>query len=263
MEISIAEAKEHIVEIIDWLKNIKTETNCRGVVIGLSGGKDSTTVAMLAKKVWGDNVMALLMPNGFQKDLDDAINIATTLKIQYKIIDIGKIYNAAIDSIEIIHEMDSNGLDCPIETGIVLDDKTKTNIPSRIRMTVLYAVAQSLGYRVIGTGNYSEAFLGWCTKWGDTAYDFNPIGYLTCSEVKAIGRVLAKEFNLPEEYIDKSPADGLTGKTDEENFGFTYDDLDNYILGNVPPVDYNLASRFEELYQNSEHKRTMPLCYVP
>lgn len=261
MEISITETKERINQIINWLTKIKEKTNCRGVVIGLSGGKDSTTVAMLAKRVWGDNMLGVMMPNGYQSDLDDSIKIAQKLNIKYKIIDIGGTYSSLIDSIETVPLMDSDGLPLPTPSGVELNSKTKTNIPPRLRMTVLYAIAQSLGYRVIGTGNLSEAYVGWCTKWGDSAYDFNPIGNLTCSEVKEIGRVLANEYGLPLTYIDKAPSDGLTGKSDEENFGFTYDMLDEYILsGSIS--DEAAKLKIDNMHNATYHKREMPITFI-
>ena len=124
-------------------------------------------------------------------------------------------------------------------------------------MTVLYAVAQSIGYRVIGTGNASEAYIGWTTKWGDSANDFNPIAHLTCTEVIEIGKILAKDLGLDEKYVNKSPSDGLTGKTDEDNFGFTYDELDRYIH-NDTSIPKETALKIERLHAASEHKRQPP-----
>lgn len=270
---------EAIKDILTGLEIYKNDESCKGVVLGLSGGKDSTIVAMLAKKVWGDNILALLMPNGDQKDLSDAKDIAEKLNINYNIINIETIYNSLIHNIEykIIEVEKTNSFgeklyekeyshNCPPVT-----DKAKTNIAPRIRMTILYAIAQSLGYRVIGTGNYSESYIGWCTKFGDTAYDINPIGNYTCTEVIAIGLELAKEFNLDPKYIIKAPADGITGKSDEENFGFTYSELDSYIRNY--PEDYNvggmiipsclklddeLKNKIDKLHTASIHKRIRP-----
>ena len=178
-------------EILDWLEQYKETTRCRGVVLGISGGKDSTVVAMLAKKVWGDNVFGILMPNGKQKDIDDALDIVKTLGIEHRVVNIETVYNSLLHVIENRIEETHLGRDfvanCPRVTG-----KAKTNIPPRIRMTTLYAVAQTLGYRVIGTGKASEAYIGWTTKWGDSAYDFNPIAHLTCTEVMALGDLLSK-----------------------------------------------------------------------
>ena len=247
-------------QILGWLKSYKEKTQCKGVVVGLSGGKDSTVVAMLAKKIWGDDVLAVLMPNGIQSDLDDAVTIAKTLNLKYKIVNIGDICKSIMDTIEWNEYMDSNGLPYRESTGIKVTDKAQTNIPPRIRMTVLYAIAQTMGYRVIGTGNYSEAYVGWCTKWGDCAYDFNPIAQVTCTEVVELGKILARQFGLDKKFIIKSPADGLTGKTDEENLGFTYDDLDRYIMtGNG---DEETVEKINTLHRNSKHKREMPkVCY--
>lgn len=125
-------------------------------------------------------------------------------------------------------------------------------------MTILYAVAQTLGYRVIGTGNASEAYIGWTTKWGDSAYDFNPIAHLTCTEVMALGDLLADEFGLNKKYVTKTPSDGLCGKTDEDSFGFTYATLDGYISGGMSNTDYETALKIEQMHQASEHKRNMP-----
>ena len=134
-----------------------------------------------------------------------------------------------------------------------VSQKAITNIPPRVRMATLYAIAQSLGYRVIGTGNASEAYIGWTTKWGDSAYDLNPIYHLTCSEVVEIGKELAAEFGLDQKYVTKSPSDGLTGMTDEDNFGFTYEYLDGVIRGEVESTE-----AISLLHAMSAHKRAMP-----
>lgn len=244
-------------EILDWLQQYKEVTRCRGVVLGISGGKDSTVVAMLAKKVWGCNVFGVLMPNGAQKDIDDALDIVKTLDIEHRIVNIETVYNSILHVIENRIEETPIGRDfvanCPKVT-----EKAKTNIPPRIRMTVLYAVAQTLGYRVIGTGNASEAYIGWTTKWGDSAYDFNPIAHLTCSEVMSLGELLADEFGLDKKFVTKTPSDGLCGKTDEDSFGFTYATLDGYISGGMINTDYETALKIEQMHQASEHKRNMP-----
>lgn len=235
-----------INRIIDWLKRYKEEANCHGVVLGLSGGKDSTVVAMLAKKVWGRNVFAILMPNGEQKDISDSLNIVKQLELGHVIVNIEDAYKGIVTNVE------------KAINGLILD-KAKTNIPPRLRMTILYAIAQTYGYRVIGTGNASEKYLGWCTKFGDLGCDLNPIAHLTKSEVVEIGTELAKEFGLDEKFIVKAPGDGLTGKTDEDNFGFTYDELDEYMND---PLFNNLSEdkvdRIEAMHKLSYHKCRMP-----
>lgn len=262
-------AQKEIQRIKDWLLDYKKTTKCKGVVLGLSGGKDSTVVAMLVKAVWGDNMLCLLMPNGEQKDISDSLAIADALRVPHKIVNIETIYNSLIHVTEnSIAEVPKNVFhgktvyerdyvqNCPRIT-----EKAKTNIPPRIRMTILYAVAQTRGYRVAGTGNLSEAYIGWFTKWGDGAHDFNPIAHLTCSEVIEIGKELAKEYGLDEKYIVKTPADGLSGKSDEENFGFSYAELDRHIRTNPSErVDGTLdGQKIERKHSETAHKRALPL----
>jgi NAD+ synthase len=226
-------------KIIEWMTAFKEKNNVKGVVLGLSGGKDSTVVVMLAKKVFGDNVVAVSMPNGTQSDIGDVRDIIMTLKLTSPLVNIQNTFDT------LIHD-----------TYMNISDKAKTNIAPRIRMTILYAIAQSLGYLVIGTGNKSEAMIGWTTKFGDSACDFNPIGHLTCREVIEIGKELAVEFGLDESFIVKKPADGLTSKTDEDNFGFTYDELDDYLMYGIegPNID-----KIKNMIAWAAHKRRMPL----
>ena len=233
--------------ILKWLEEYKRATACQGVVLGISGGKDSTTVAMLAKKVWGEKVMGVLMPNGEQSDLKDSLDIVETLKIPYRIVNIGETYKALVKAVDSI------------------SDKAKINIAPRIRMTVLYSIAQSLNYRVIGTGNASERYIGWFTKWGDGAYDLDPIAALTCTEVIEVGKQLAKEFGLDAKYIVKPPADGLTGRSDEENFGFGYAELDAVIASErtsddkmIKGINAEVLKRINKMHEVSIHKLNLP-----
>ena len=222
--------------IIKNLQKYKEETNCKGVVIGISGGKDSTVVAMLAKLVWGNNVIGIMLPNGYQSDLCAAQYVVRSLNLQHMQIN--------IDSI--VEEINNKVFS--------FSKAAKTNIPPRVRMTMLYAMAQTMGYRVMGTGNLSEIYIGWTTKWGDGAYDINPIGHLTCTEVVELGKLLIKEFDLDVSFITKTPEDGLTGISDEDNFGFTYKELDDYILnGNYP--SQKVKNKIDAMHKASEHKR--------
>ena len=229
---------EKLDKIINWMTEFKLKNNVNGVVLGLSGGKDSTVVAMLAKKVFGNNVLAVSMPNGDQKDISDVQAIIKSLELTAVTINIKNTFDQLI-----------------YDTHMNISEKAKTNIAPRIRMTVLYSIAQSYGYLVIGTGNKSEVMIGWTTKFGDSACDFNPIGHLTCSEVIEIGKELAEEFGLDIGYIVKKPADGLTSKTDEDNFGFTYEELDNYLLYNIE--GHNI-DKIKNMIKWAEHKRRMP-----
>lgn len=229
---------EKLDKIIRWMEDFKIKNKVNGVVLGLSGGKDSTVVAMLAKKVFGNNVLAVSMPNGVQSDITDVQAIITSLSLNAVTINIKNTFDQLI-----------------YDTHMTISDKAKTNIAPRIRMTILYSIAQSYGYLVIGTGNKSEAMIGWTTKFGDSACDFNPIGHLTCREVVEIGKELAAEFDLDEGFIVKKPADGLTSKTDEDNFGFTYDELDNYLLYNIEGPN---ITKIKNMIACAEHKRKMP-----
>lgn len=248
----------NLENILCWLNDYKNKTNCKGVVLGLSGGKDSTVVAMLASKVWGaENVFGIIMPNGKQSDIADALEVVEQLGIRDAIVNIGETVTALMRNIELFEGRNHVGGRDWFQNCPPITEKAETNIPPRIRMTVLYAVAQSIGFRVIGTGNASEAYIGWTTKWGDSANDFNPISHLTCTEVVEIGKLLAKEFGLDEKYIVKTPSDGLTGKSDEDNFGFTYEDLDRYILGDTS-VPQNIVDKIEKMHTASKHKRGLP-----
>ena len=224
--------------IVKWLTEIK-KSGCKGVTLGLSGGKDSTVVAMLAVKVWGiENVRGIIMPNTNWEDVEDALKVARTLGIRHDIIPIKSTYYALIDD-------------------MILSEQARTNIAPRIRMTMLYAIAQTEGHRVIGTGNRSERYIGWCTKFGDMGCDMNPIAHLTCGQVVEIGLYLAEEFGLNPNLIKRPPADGLTGKTDEDNFGFTYEQLDRYIL-NGSSGDKKADKKIEKMHLAALHKLTMP-----
>ncbi len=252
----MTDAKSNLEKTLEWLRKYRDDTACRGVVLGISGGKDSTTVAMLAKKVWGKNVVGVLMPNGEQKDIGDSLDIVRMLEIEHRVVNIGAAYTAIINAVE--HSAGGTAAENVVLSCPRVTDKAKTNIPPRLRMSVLYSIAQSLDYRVIGTGNASEAYIGWTTKWGDSAYDFNPIAHLTCSEVVAVGELLAAEFGLDRKYIVKPPSDGLCGKTDEDSFGFTYAELDRYILSGRESVDKTTADKIERMHASSAHKRALP-----
>jgi len=244
-------AERNVQCALDWLTKYRETTGCRGVVIGISGGKDSTVVAMLAKRVWGASILGVLMPNGEQADIDDSKKIVDVLNIPYCVVDIHDAYQGLINNID--------------NSGELITDKALTNIPPRLRMATLYAIGQSYGYRVLGTGNASEAFIGWFTKWGDGAYDANPLAGFTCTEVIEMGKVLAEYFDLPIEYIVKTPADGLTGKSDEENFGFTYAELDMVINAfntgkalTALPIDKAIIEKIINMHEATEHKRRLP-----
>ena len=195
---------------VQWIRDF-FEKNGKGcnAVVGISGGKDSSIVAALCVEALGkDRVIGVLMPCGEQHDIDMAKLLVSHLGIRHYIINI----KDAVEGVK------SN---LPFEPT----PQTLTNLPARIRMTTLYAVGQSHNGRVANTFNLSEDWVGYSTRYGDAAGDFSPCSHLTVQEVKAIGR----ELGLPAVLIDKVPIDGLCGKTDEDNLGFTYAELDRYI----------------------------------
>ena len=195
---------------VNWIRSFFEENgkDCSAVV-GISGGKDSSVVAALCAEALGrERVIGVLMPNGVQSDIDMAKMLVDHLGIKHYIINIK-------DSVDGLRSA------LPFE----ISAQTTINIPPRIRMATLYAVAQSHNGRVANTCNLSEDWVGYSTRYGDAAGDFSPCSHLTVQEVKAVGRALG----LPEALIEKAPADGLSGKTDEDNLGFTYAALDRYI----------------------------------
>ena len=197
-------------ECVQWIREF-FEKNGKGcnAVVGISGGKDSSIVAALCVEALGkDRVIGVLMPCGEQSDIDMAKLLVDTLGIKHYIINIK-------DAVEGL----TNAL--PFE----MSDQSRVNLPPRIRMSTLYAVSQSNNGRVANTCNLSEDWVGYSTRYGDSVGDFSPCSHLTVDEVKQIGRILG----LPDVLVDKVPSDGLCGKTDEDNLGFTYAELDRYI----------------------------------
>lgn len=260
--------KEIYNKLITGIQKYCENTGCRGFVLGISGGKDSTVVAKLLVDALGpDKVLGILMPNGRQSDIFDSIRVCHILGINYHTVNIWNIYNCILSAIHepqssqtrMIVDVDKNWYpetepeDRKATTNngfeFQISPKSRTNISPRIRMTVLYAIAQSIGYRVCGTGNLSEHYVGWFTKWGDGACDFNPIAHLTCTEVMELGHYMG----LPDELVYKEPADGLTGKSDEDNFGFTYKELDLFIREpNI--ISTHNSDKFVEMHNKSLHK---------
>lgn len=237
-------------QCVDWIKNwFENESGgAKGVVIGISGGKDSTVVAGLCVKALGkDKVLGVLMPNGEQSDIDDSIEICEHLGIKYRVVNIGHTVKSFYEQIYFSLEYHENDI---IDNFMPLSDHTQTNIPPRVRMTTLYAIGQELGYRVVGTGNASEAYVGYFTKWGDGACDFNPIGNLTTEQVVAIG----DELGLPYDLVHKTPADGLCGKTDEDNLGYSYADV-NAVMKYESCGDEEVDKKINKAYIYSQHKR--------
>lgn len=212
------DVKKATEECVKWIQDWFSE-NGKGcnAVIGISGGKDSSVAAALCVKALGkERVFGVLMPQGEQHDIDYALELCNILDINYMIVNIK-------DSVEAIYNS--------IDSNFVISNQTKINLPARIRMVTLYAISQSKNGRVVNTCNYSEDYIGYSTKYGDAAGDFSPMSCFTVTEVKEIGLYLG----LPKKLTHKIPIDGLCGKSDEDNLGFTYETLDKYIREGITP----------------------------
>lgn len=234
----LANPKEIKDKLVSWIRAyFKENGDGCSAVIGISGGKDSSIVAALCVEALGkDRVLGVLMPNGTQSDIEDSRRLIDALGIEYKYINIDGMYTNALDALEFV---------------IDVSEQAKVNLPPRLRMAVLYAVAQSLpnGGRVANTCNRSEDFVGYSTKFGDSVGDFSPLANLMVHEVRQIGY----ELDIPRDLVDKTPADGLCGKTDEDNLGVTYAQIDDYIMRGtcgIMSIDYAIS----EMNHRNLHK---------
>lgn len=232
-------------ECVQWIRDFFEENGpgCNAV-LGISGGKDSSVVAALCVEALGkDRVIGVLMPNGEQADIDMSKLLVSHLGIKHYIINIQDAYN---------------GLLAAFPEDLEVSNQTRINLAPRLRMSTVYAVSQSNNGRVANTCNLSEDWVGYSTRYGDAAGDFSPVAHLTVQEVKAIGR----ELGLPDVLVDKAPSDGLCGKTDEDNLGFTYAELDRYIReGVIENLEHKaLIDRKHEM--NLFKLQLMP-CYKP
>lgn len=210
------DVKKVIEQACEWIVDF-FEKNGKGcnAVLGISGGKDSSVAAALCVKALGkDRVIGVLMPNGEQSDIDCAHLLVEHLGIKSYTINIKGGFDGIVNAI-------------PKE--LALTEQARVNLAPRLRMSTVYAVSQCCNGRVVNTCNLSEDWVGYSTRYGDSVGDFSPLSHLTVTEVKAIGRALG----LPGKLVDKVPSDGLSGKTDEDNLGFTYDVLDKYIRTGV------------------------------
>ena len=238
------DSKKITLKLIAWLddyfqKNAAPETKA---VIGISGGKDSSIAAALCVAALGkERVLGVLMPQGSQADIDVSYDLCKALGINYVEINIADPVTNLYTEIE--------------NSGMALNTIATFNTPARLRMTTLYAVSGIVSGRVINTCNLSEDWVGYSTKFGDSAGDVSPFSLLTMTEVKAVGR----ELGLPDRFIDKIPVDGLCGKTDEDNLGFAYEVLDRYIRTGVC-ADIEIKAKIDRMHEMNLHKvRPMPI----
>ena len=219
------------------------------VVLGISGGKDSTVAAALCARALGaGSVYGIMMPDGIQKDISDSMKVCTSVGINHRIVNISEMHTALLKAVE----AGSNGAipDFPVP----FSEESNVNVPPRLRMTTLRYVAQAMGAFLCGTGNLSEATVGYCTKDGDTSCDFNPLGSLTSIEVVQMGLTMPE---LPRELVQKTPDDGLSGVPDEVKMGIKYQQIHDFIrLGTCgdPEMDEKIAKREKA----NMHKRRLP-----
>ena len=227
-------------DCVNWIREFFRENGPdSNAVLGISGGKDSSIAAALCVEALGkDRVIGVLMPNGEQADIDMSYKLVNHLGIKHYVVNIHDAVQGLKGAI-------------PME----LTEQSRINMPPRIRMTALYAVSQCCNGRVVNTCNLSEDWVGYSTRYGDSVGDFSPLSRLTVQEVLAIGRIL----DLPSELVEKVPADGLCGKTDEDNLGFTYAELDRYIrTGEIE--DQKKKERIDTMHKKNLFKlKLMPV----
>lgn len=237
-------------QIVEWLRSWFEENGRKTAVIGISGGKDSAVVAALCVRALGpENVFGVLMPNGEQPDIADAKQVVEELGIRHAVVNIHDAYIAVSGAtMQALCDFPSQG--------------ASINIQPRVRMTVLYAIAQTLSERdgahacVVGTGNFSEAMVGYTTKWGDAACDVDPIGNLWVEEVIQVGDELGYYPNI----IHKTPSDGLCGRTDEDNLGFTYAQVRAFFEA-PDTLSEDVKEAIQKRYIASAHKRNSIPCF--
>lgn len=237
----IKDIEKEVTRVTKWIREYIESVKADGVVIGNSGGKDSATVIALASTALGkDKVLTVAMPcNSNQSDFEDAKLVADKFEVQLIEVNLKRTYE----------ELEKELTGKVVTKAEWREKESKINTKPRLRMTTLYYLAQNLNYSVIGTGNKCESIVGYTTKWGDNACDFNPIGDFTVEEVLQIGKYLG----VPDKIINKAPSDGLGILTDEEKLGVTYNQISEYIeTGKTEAKAMEIIQKKEKL---SEHKR--------
>ncbi len=229
---------------VAWIKDVLAQTGAKGIVFGNSGGKDSALVGILCRKAT-ENVLGVIMPCGSRQnygtDTDHAKALAEQFGISTAVVDLTPVRDTFLQGLHGVADV---------------TQQAKNNINPRLRMTTVYTIGQSMGYLVAGTGNKSEAYMGYFTKWGDGAYDFNPIGDLYAHEIFEFLEFL----QAPAAIIEKAPSAGLfDGQTDEGEMGVSYKAIDTYIA--TGQGDEGDKAKILAAHKATEHKRRMPLVY--
>lgn len=241
--------------LVQEIRNLSQAQGFSKVVIGISGGKDSTVTAALCARALGpENVYGVMMPDGEQKDIADSQKVCEVLKIHKRVVNIGAMHRALREVTDQNVVTAGEG-----EFSIPYSRESDINVGPRLRMTAVRYIGQAIGARLAGTGNLSEATVGYCTKDGDTSCDFSVLGRLTSVEVVEVGLTMEE---LPRDLVVKTPTDGLSGKSDEERLGLTYQDIHKYIrLGTCGNPETDEKIRAKE--RANMHKRRMPLILDP
>lgn len=241
------DVKKEVQARVEFIKQKLAESGARGIVFGNSGGKDSALVGILCKMAC-DNTLAVILPChsklNYTTDKEDGLALSKKFDIETRVVDLTSTRMALVEELQKV---------------TTLNDMALVNIAPRLRMTTLYGIGASEGRLVAGTGNRSERFVGYFTKWGDGGCDFNPISDLTVGQVYE----MLEYLGCPREIIDKAPSASLyDGQTDEKDMGFSYAKLDEYILNRktVKPYDEQ-TQKMERMHQNTKHKRQMPSEY--
>ena len=241
--------------MVEEIKKLASQQGFSKAVIGISGGKDSTVTAALCARALGkENVYGVMLPDGEQKDISDSIRVCEALGIQQRTVNIGPMHEALR---AVTDQKDNTAKEN--EFAVPYNRESDINVGPRLRMTTLRYIAQALGARLAGTGNLSELTVGYCTKDGDTSCDFSVLGALTSVEVVEMGLTMEE---LPRSLVVKTPTDGLSGKSDEERLGLTYQDIHQYIrFGTCGNAETDEKIRQKE--RANMHKRRMPVILNP
>lgn len=243
----MSEIKMKVEHIIRWLREEVQKTGSKGLLVGLSGGVDSSVVAALIQKACPDHALGVVLPiKSSERDLTDAQKLVEKIGIQSMTLDLSLVHDLLLK--QVYDQLKANEL-----MKEEYKRMTDANLRARLRMSTLYAVANNLGYLVVGTDNAAELYTGYFTKYGDGGIDLLPLCHLLKREVYE----WAKYFGIPDEIIDKPPSAGLwEGQTDEQEMGTSYQQIDNFLSGiEIPSADYEIIQR---LHSRSEHKRQLP-----